>query len=156
MNKIDKTFRAIEYLIIGIICLLLVLIILLVSTISYADTITEDQAVHCILGEARGEGSNNAERYASLLAHAEAIRNRGHLKGVYGCKASFDSEMGYLRTKGIIALAKQAWRDSRHSKSVKGAQFWGSLIVDKAWIARMERAGYVRTATVGRTAFYRE
>lgn len=125
----------------------LILVMFLWNGVASAD-ITEDQAVKCILGEARGEG------YESLLAHSEAIRARGHLKGVYGCKADYSREMTYLRSKGILAQAHRAWRESRTSKTVKGATYWGSTIVDKAWIAKMESHGYIRTATIKNTAFY--
>lgn len=116
---------------------------------AYAE-ISESQAVTCILGEARGEG------YASMLAHAEAIRNRGTLKGVYGCRVDFSKEIPYLKAMGIIKEAVMAWEQSQWTKTVKGADHWGSLKVDGAWIARMKRAGYVRTAVVNNTAFYRK
>lgn len=111
--------------------------------------ITEDQAVKCILGEARGEG------YASLLAHSEAIRARGHLGGVYGCRAKISaSEWAYMRNKGIYEDAVRAWRASLNTNTVSKAQYWGSLIYDKKWIKTMDKAGYIRTATIGNTAFY--
>lgn len=111
-------------------------------------------AVNCILGEARGEG------YESMLAHAEAIRNRANtqknpLKGVYGCNVDLSKEMPYLRSKGIYNDAAMAWKVSRHTNIVKGASFWGSLRVDGAWIEKMEKNGYIRTATIKNTAFYR-
>lgn len=58
-----------------------------------AEDISDKEAVQCLLGEARGEGFN------AMVAHAEAIRNRGHLRGVYGCKADFKKEMPYLTSK---------------------------------------------------------
>ena len=117
---------------------------------AHADTISDKEAVQCLLGEARGEGFN------AMVAHAEAIRNRGHLKGVYGCKADFKKEMPYLTSKGIVKDAYRAWELSKTTNRVDGADHWGSLIVDKAWIKKMERSGYIRTATVNNTAFYKK
>ena len=112
-------------------------------------SITDKQATECILGEARGEG------YDSMLAHAEAIRNRGHLKGVYGCKADLSKEMSYLLSTGIYEKAQKAWRESAKTNTVSGASFWGSLKVDGKWIAEMERKGFIRTRVIKNTAFYR-
>lgn len=110
---------------------------------AYGAEITDEQAVRCIMGEARGEG------YDGMLAHAEAIRNRGHLKGVYGCKAKF-SEPEY-----VWAKARKAWKESEHTATVKGADHWGSIIVDRAWIDLMERKDFIHTATIKNTAFYK-
>jgi hypothetical protein len=145
-QELLRSARQINFLLI----LALAVIVLAVLFVGIAKAeITEDQAVHCILGEARGEG------YESMLAHAEAIRNRGHLGGVYGCRADFSKEMPYLQTKGIISQAKKAWKESVHTKTVKNADHWGSLKVDGKWIAEMERKGFVRTAVVMNTAFYK-
>lgn len=115
-----------------------------------ADIPTDEEAVHCILGEARGEG------YASMLGHAEALRNRGTIKRVYGCNASFEKEMPYLISHGILLQAKKAWLESRYTKTVKGAQYWGSLIYDKKWIAKMRAQGYKQTAIINNTVFFRK
>lgn len=112
--------------------------------------ILESKAIACILGEARGEG------FASMLAHAEAIRARGTLKGVYGCRADLTKEMSYLNKRGITYKATRAWRMSETSSTINGAQFWASTIVDQKWIAKMERAGFVRTAKIKNTVFYKE
>lgn len=131
--------------------LFLILTALLVCVhVANAEEISPDKAINCILGEARGEG------YEAMLGHAEAIRNRGYLKGVYGCKYKPDAkERAYNANKGINSLASKAWAESNRTNTVKGAQYWGSLTVDKAWIKKMEHAGYVRTAVVRNTAFYR-
>ena len=120
------------------------------------DQITDQQAIHCILGEARGEG------YDSLLAHAEALRTRAEnspehpTNGVYGCRAVFTKEIPYLKAKGILAMAEKAWEASCHTNTVFGSDHWGSLIIDKTWIAKMEKAGYKRTVVINNTAFYRK
>lgn len=133
------------------ISIFLAVVILLICLISpaHSQEIRPADAVHCILGEARGEG------YDSMLAHAEAIRNRGHLQGVYGCRVDLSKEMSYLKARGIYANAVNAWRQSQYSKTVFGADHWGSVKVDGKWIAKMKKAGYVQTAVVGNTAFYR-
>jgi hypothetical protein len=145
-QELLKSARRINFMLI----LALAVVILAVLFVGIAKSeITADQAVHCILGEARGEG------YESMLAHAEAIRNRGHLGGVYGCRADFSKEMSYLQAKGIIEQAQKAWEVSQRSQTVKGADHWGSLKVDGKWIAEMERKGFVRTAVVRNTVFYK-
>lgn len=106
--------------------------------------ITDDDAVYCIMGEARGEG------YDGMIACAEALRNRGSVKGVYGCQAKFKEP------QWVWERARKAWRESAHTNTVLGAQYWGSLVVDQHWIKRMEKAGYTHTLTVKNTAFYRE
>ena len=114
-----------------------------------AEEITEDQAIACILGEARGEG------YPAMLGHAEAIRARGTLKGVYGFRADYRSEMPYLEKKGIVNMARKAWKESAHTHTVKNASFWASKIVDKKWIKKMRNSGFILVVTIGNTEFYR-
>jgi len=134
------------------ICALIVELILaaVLLRVCHAETITDEQAVKCLLGEARGEN------YASLLGHAEAIRNRGTLSGVYGCRADLSREWPYIVRTGIDKQARQAWQESKYSNTVDGADHWGSVVVDKAWIKTMIKAGYVKTKTIKNTVFYRE
>lgn len=135
---------------ISAICLFCILIIILMSSFVHAQCITDEQAVKCLLGEARSEG------YESLLAHAEALRNRGHLQGVYGCSSDLSKEMSYLKRTGIYDQAVRAWEESKTSNVVNGASYWGSLKVDGKWIATMKRNGFICTAIIKNTAFYRE
>lgn len=123
---------------------LLLLRAFILNTVAYGAEIDEDTAVYCVMGEARGEG------YDGMLACSEAIRNRGTLKGVYGCQAKF------TEPQWVWDQARKAWRTSAHTNTVGGAQYWASLKVDQAWIKRMEKAGFVHTLTVKNTAFYKE
>ena len=132
-----------------IISLGLALLIVFLAKSCHAE-ISQEIGVHCILGEARGEG------YTSLLAHAEALRNRNNTQGVYGCQADLSKEMPYLKRTGIYNDAIKAWQKSKHSKITHGASFWGSLIVDKKWIAKMDRNGFKQTVIIGNTAFYKK
>jgi hypothetical protein len=116
--------------------------------------ITTEQAVQCILGEVRGEYAKYGQE--SFDALASALRNRGHLGGVYGCKANFTKEIPYLKAKGLYESAKKAWLQSANSDFVAGAQYWGSTIVDLKWIAEMESKGFKLTKIVGKTAYYKE
>lgn len=114
---------------------------------AYAE-ISESVAVQCILGEARGEGKQG------IRALAQALRNRGKTSGVYGCGADFKKEMPYIRAKGLDKIALDEWR--RNSNDiVHGADHWGSTIVDKKWIAKMNLAGYILTASVNNHEYYR-
>ncbi len=130
----------------GMVLIFIVLVIafLFLAVKANAEGIPEEVAVHCIMGEARGEG------YSGMLAHGEALRARGTIKGVYGCKSKFKEP------EWVWDMARKAWKESRHTKTVKGADHWGSLIVDKKWIAEMERKGFVRTAIIKNTAFYKK
>ena len=111
---------------------------------SHNTLISDDVALHCILGEARGEG------FESLKAHSEALRNRNTTKGVYGCKAKFNEP------KRIWDLARKAWLESEYSNTVSGADHWASIKLDQNWIKKMKKAGYVMTARVNGTEFYRK
>ena len=116
-----------------------------------ADTIPDNLAVKALIGEFEGEG------YEGLKVGACALRNRGTLKGVYGLHAN--RVVKHLYSDDIEAKAIVAWATSADPKEcayLKGASYWGSTIVDKAWIAKMERAGYVHTITVKNTSFWRE
>jgi hypothetical protein len=113
-----------------------------------AAEIPEATAVHCILGEARGEGDVGIKLLAS------ALRNRGTTKGVYGCRADLSKEMSYLKTRGIYAQAVKAWRDK--SDLVRGATYWGGKSCDKAWLENMARKGYVLTVEYRGHKFYRK
>jgi hypothetical protein len=115
--------------------------------IANATPLDDETIIQCIMGEARGEGD------ASLLAHAYALRNRGTTKGVYGCQAEFtEPEWVWAKARKAVAQAKaHPNEDPTH-----GATHWASLIVDRKWKAKMERAGYLFTATFRNTAFYKE
>lgn len=124
-----------------------------------AAEIPEETAIHCIMGEARLDyvrGDKDAFKY-----HAEALRNRGTTKGVYGCKArwgrsekKYQEDVAYCKLKGLFEIAKQDWRNSKYTNYVKGAKHWGSLTIDKEWIVKMEKSGYVLTAKTKGAAFY--
>ena len=116
--------------------------------------ITEDQAVKCILGEARGEYKKHG--FKSFLYLAEALRNRGTTSGVYGCNALISKrEAAFIKSLGLDREAARAWRASALSNETQGASYWGSLIVDRAWIKTMQKAGYVQTATIGNHVYYK-
>lgn len=103
-----------------------------------AGEIPEEVAVSCILGEARGES------YAGMLAVAEAMRNRGRIKGVDGC--------GYNATdKDPIQQAFKAWEESRHTNTVGKADHWHADYITPYW------AKYgIRTAKIGKHIFYKQ
>lgn len=115
-----------------------------------ADAIPASQAVKALIGEFEGEG------YDAMKAGACALRSRGTLSGVYGLRAP--RVIKHLYSDDIEARAVVAWATSADPGAcdyMKGADHWGSLTVDGAWIQRMKRAGYVHIITVKNTAFYR-
>jgi len=112
------------------ICILLCAVLLLIAWIFPAEAqevVPADEAIYCILGEARGEG------FDGMVAVAEAIRNRGTLRGVYGCGARF------TEPKWVWDLGRKAWAESEHTNTVRGATHWGGVGIDGKWIARMEK-----------------
>lgn len=102
------------------------------------EVIPEDIAVSCILGEARGEG------YQGMLAVAEAMRNRGHIKGVDGC--DYQAKNG-----DPIQKAFRAWYESEFTNLTNGADHWHADYINPWWA----RYGKM-TAKVGAHIFYKE
>lgn len=112
--------------------------------------IPEAKAVHCILGEAQGEGKRGIDLVAS------ALRNRGTTQGVYGCRADLKRDMPYLKAVGLYDHAVEAWRNSAKVDLVSGATYWGSLHIDGEWIATMRRKGYTKTLEYRGHEFYKK
>jgi hypothetical protein len=119
----------------------------IVSTSWASGTIPDTRAINAIIGEAEGEGAVGMEAVAC------AIRNRGHLKGVYGEKAP--RVVKRLYSDKIYILAKSAWvvseNVSRCDKLVHGATHWeGTAFKTPYWAKSMSLV-----ATVGNQRFYR-
>jgi len=117
--------------------------------IANGEEISCDKAVQCILGEARGEYSKHGDK--AFLAVAEALRNRGTTKGVYGCTAKFTKEIPYLKAKRYYKAAEQAWIKSKTSHLVGGAKNWESSDFKKPYWAKNMKVAY----RVGKHIFYR-
>jgi len=104
--------------------------------------IPQSQAIRAIIGEASSEGK------IGMTAVAEAIRNRGHLGGVYGLKAKHvDREPEW-----VWNLARKAWEDSAKTNLVKGADHWENTedFGVPYWAKSMQQ-----TARVGKHTFYK-
>jgi hypothetical protein len=102
--------------------------------------------VLCVIGEAENQG------YSGMLAVSEAIRNRGTLKGVYGCKAL--RVVGKEYTKDTFNQAQRAWEDSAGIGDIThGATHWENIKAfgTPYWVKSM-----VHTVTINDHAFYRE
>lgn len=106
-----------------------------------ADQIDDKMAIRCIIGEASGEG------ILGMTAVAEAIRNRGTLKGVYGCRAKHvDREPNY-----VWVMAADAWEKSKSTNLTDGADHWESIdFKTPYWARRM-----TMTAMINKHVFYR-
>jgi len=110
---------------------------------AHAAEIPEALAARALAGEAGGQGM------AELVAHAHALRNRGHLGGVYGIRRATGREEQ--------ARALVAWRRAHAEPSTVGkADHWLSDFDLKhsrpALIAWRHRAIY--KIKVGETTFY--
>ncbi len=102
--------------------------------------------VLCMIGEAENQG------YIGLLAVAEAIRNRGTLRGVYGCQAKRVLEERF--SEQTYQLAQQAWLDSAEEGDItNGATMWENVKAfgKPSWAYKM-----VETARIGDHVFYKE
>lgn len=109
---------------------------------AHADLVeSEDEIVRCVIGESASEG------VVGMTAVSEAIRNRGKLKGVYGCKAKFvDNEPDWVWVK-----ARECWRASAKSDLVDGADHWENTedFGTPYWAESMRV-----TAVIGKHTFY--
>lgn len=84
----------------------LLLMLLVISSTAFA--VTEEEAVRCIMGEARGEN------FQGKVAVGEIIRKRG-TAGMYGCKAKFKEP------QRVWDEARRAWRKSAGTRTTKDA-----------------------------------
>lgn len=103
--------------------------------------VSERQIIHCLLGESRNQG------LIGLTATAEALRNRGTIKGIYGCKAVFNEP------QWVWDMGKKAWEASKTSNLVKGASFWENedTFGKPYWAKNMRQ-----TAKIGKHIYYVE
>lgn len=123
------------------------LIILIVCCAScYAGSINREEAIRAIIGESSNQG------YEGMLAVACGIRNRGSLDGVHGLRAPHvDNE-----PRWVWEQATKAW-DESESNRVHSGDCWGSKVVDKVWLERMEYSDrFERVYEYREHVFYRE
>ena len=130
--------------------LLFVLFLVSCSPCAHAD-IDDKTAVKCVLGEY--ENGTLEE----MTATAEALRNRGTTKGVFGCKAVKESKGVFRRGSRVIPkyAVKRAFKavsEASNSKLVKGADHWESIDFKRpSW-----SKGMILTAKVGKHEYFKE
>jgi len=127
--------------------LILVLMLLLCVNKTHAATpeFNTQNCVRSIIGEA------SDQYYNGMLAIACGIRNKGSLVGVNGFNAKhIDSEPG-----STWINASLAWIESEKNRIHSGT-YWGSKIVDKKWIEKMERNCFVKVYEFKDHVFYKE
>ena len=90
-----------------------------------------------------------------LRALAQALKNRNTISGVYGCRAEFKKDMPYIRAKGLDKIARDEWRRNKNDL-VHGADYWGSIELDKKWIEKMKKAGYIFKARINGHVYYKK
>lgn len=112
--------------------------------------VSEEAAVHAIMGEARGEP------FDGKLALAEALRNRGHLGGVYGLKVPY-SELAKEKPE-VWRDARRAWASSATSHVTGGGNHWFSDDDLKKLEAKPPKwfRGLKRTVKIHGHTFFRE
>lgn len=106
------------------------------------------RAVNAIIGEAEGES------YAGKLAIAAAIRNRGHLRGVYGERAP--RVVGKLYGRDARRDAIKAWEESEHTDPTHGATGWGNDADLREFAKHKWWRKCVVTVKIGNHTFYKE
>ena len=108
---------------------------------AHATPISDADAVRAIIGEAEGES------FKGKVAVAEAIRNRGTLRGVYGFKAKRVDQA----PDWVWREARRAWKKSKQSNLVKGATHFESTDFPiPGWSKKMRM-----TAHIGKHKFYK-
>jgi spore germination cell wall hydrolase CwlJ-like protein len=113
------------------------LILLLLAT-----TASAGNEVRAIIGEASGEG------YQGMLAVAGVIRNRGHLRGIYGVNAKHvDREPAY-----VWRMAEKAWRQSATNDITRGATHFENV---KAFGTPRWSRTMTITTNIGRHTFFK-
>lgn len=111
----------------------------------------DDTALRCILGEAESES------LTGMIAVAEAIRNRGHIRGVYGCKAVSNVANRHFRGRRpipdyVVQNARDAWLLSKATAITGGATHWESIdFKTPKWASAM-----IVTLRLGKHVFYKE
>ncbi len=125
-------------------CLALASVLVVISScgVVHASVINESDAVRSIIGEAGGEGLEG------MRAVASAIRNRGHLRGVYGLHAKHVNR----EPKWVWAMAKKAWASSKEYDYANGGTHWeGTAFKVPYWAKKMKLV-----KRVGNQNFYKE
>lgn len=125
----------------------IVILYSLICVYAFPQEYTDTQAVRAIIGEAEGES------LMGQIALGVGILNRGTLSGVYGVNANkrIDAAPEWVWEK-----ARKAWQLSKTDyRHLHDGAFWGSKIVDKDWIAEMERKGFIKVYEVGGHVFYK-
>lgn len=123
---------------------------LLIFALQVGSPITHEDGIHAVMGEARGEG------YIGKLAVAEALRRRGHTRGVYGLRVPYKA----MRAEKAQAWAdaRTAWEVSKKTNVTHGATHWFSD-KDLRKLARRPRRWFRRltkTVKIGGHTFYKE
>lgn len=126
-------------------CLMLMVAGSLIATSTSWASVKESDAVRAIVGEAENQG------YRGMVAVAEAIRNRGHLKGVYGLRRDLSKTPRPVLLK-LYRDAKRAWKESKNTTLVNGGDHWENVkdFGMPKWAKRMKV-----TATIGDHVFFR-
>ena len=110
-------------------------------------SLNDNQVIRAIIGEASNQG------FQGMYAVASAIINRGTLKGVYGANAKHvDTEPTW-----VWEMATRAWYKAKGGTLAHSGDHWGSKIVDKAWIAKMEASDkFIKVYEYKDHIFYKE
>ena len=111
--------------------------------IAHGATITEEQAVRCLIGEAANQG------IIGMTAVGEVMRRRGSTKGIYGCNAKHIAK----EPQKVWVAARKAWRDSARTNLTRHATHWENTTAFGVprWAGSM-----VKTVKIKDHVFYRQ
>lgn len=120
----------------------LFLSLLLLPILSRSESISDRDAVRAIVGEAANQGKDG------MLAIAGAIRNRGHLRGVYGLK----NPIADKQPEWVWKQAEAAWAGSKTNDLTMGATSWENV---KAFGVPYWAKSYDITKKIGDHTFFK-
>lgn len=120
----------------------IILLGLCLIPLACADTISDKQAVRCLIGEAANQGA------VGMQAVGEVLRTRGSTSGVFGCQ----SNLYKTEPPWVHKMAKKAWSASAASNITKGATHFESIDFKTPYWAE----SMVKTVLIGKHQFYKE
>ena len=91
--------------------------------------VTDEEGIRCIVAEIPDElgvrcvvGESSSQGFSGMVAVADALQNRGTIKGVYGCKAKH-TEPAYIWER-----ARRAWQEAKVQNPTQGADHWHNVV----------------------------
>jgi len=94
-----------------------IILLLCFCSVARAEVIPEGVALRCVIGEASNQGLEG------MKAVSSALRNRGTVKGVYGCKSGLADK----EPEWVWKMARRAWRESAFRDFANSGTHWENV-----------------------------